>query len=539
MDMRALIGAFGAICPLSPNKAPHLPSARFLARMRPMNPPTLPNAAAPGSNLLDTGGLGGHPRGLTTLFFTEMWERFSYYGMRALLILFMVKTAADGGLGFETKRAAAIYGTYTMSVYLLSILGGFIADNFIGSRRAVLIGGIIIATGHYSMAFNSQTTFFAGLVLIALGTGLLKPNISTMVGSLYATDDQRRDAGFSIFYMGINIGAFLSPLVTGWLAQSTAWKNQLAAWGLNPLHSWHWGFAAAGVGMTFGLVMYLRQRERLAQVGHAPKPEADGARPWGRLGLVALGSLALIVAMMASDKYPAVVYVLFGLQIVAVLYFAFRPDQDSKRLAAILIFFFAAEIFWAIFEQAGSTLTLFADQLTRNEVLGHAFPSSWWQSVNSVWVILLAPVFAFLWIKLGSRQPSSPVKFALGLLFVALSFVLMVPAAKLTAQGVVGPMWLVGLYFLQTVGEMLLSPVGLSTMTKLAPPRLLGMVMGIWFLAAALGNKLAGVLAGEFQAIDAPALATYFWHQALAVGACTLVLFALAPWVKKLMGGVR
>jgi len=498
-----------------------------------------PHAAAPASAVMDTGGLGGHPRGLTTLFFTEMWERFSYYGMRALLILFMVKTAADGGLGYDTKKAAAIYGTYTMSVYLLSILGGFIADNFIGARRSVLIGGIIIACGHYAMAFSAQSTFFAGLVLIALGTGLLKPNISTMVGSLYSPTDERRDAGFSIFYMGINIGAFLAPLVTGYLAQSASWKTQLSSWGLDPVHSWHWGFAAAGVGMTFGLVMYVLQRERLAQVGHAPVAENNHGRPWGKLALVALGSLALIAAMKASDQYPALVYVLFALQIAAILFFAFKPTADSKRIAAILVFFFAAEIFWAIFEQTGSTISLFADKLTRNEILGQSFPSSWWQSVNSIWVILLAPVFAFLWISLGAKQPSSPMKFVFGLLFVALSFVLMVPAAKLTAEGKVGPLWLVGLFFLQTVGEMLLSPVGLSTMTKLAPQRLLGMVMGIWFLAAALGNKLAGVLAGEFKSDNADQLATFFWHQALAVGACTLVLFALVPWVKKLMGGVR
>jgi len=499
-------------------------------------PPPSDLGAIPLTDPRDNGGLGGHPRGLTTLFFTEMWERFSYYGMRALLILFMVKTAADGGLGFDTKRAAAIYGTYTMSVYLLSILGGFIADNFIGSRRAVLIGGIIIACGHFSMAFGSQTTFFAGLVLIALGTGLLKPNVSTMVGSLYRPGDERRDAGFSIFYMGINLGAFLAPIVTGWLAQSAAWKNQLAAWGIDPAHSWHWGFGAAGVGMTLGLIVYVLQRQRLAHVGQAPEP---GPRPWGRLGLVALGSLALIIAMKASDDHPQLVYLLFALQVAAILFFAFKPDPGSKRFAAILIFFFAAEIFWAIFEQTGSTISLFADRLTRNEVFGHAFPSSWWQSVNSVWVILLAPVFALLWIKLGSRQPSSPLKFVLGLLFVALSFVLMVPAAKLTAEGRVGPLWLVGLFFLQTVGEMLLSPVGLSTMTKLAPPRLVGLVMGIWFLAAALGNKLAGVLAGEFKSDNAGELATFFWHQALFVGAATVILLALVPWVKKLMGGVK
>lgn len=496
-----------------------------------------PVAAVPSAQ--DTGGIGGHPRGLTTLFLTEMWERFSYYGMRALLMLFMVKTAAEGGLGFDTKRAATIYGTYTMSVYLLSILGGFIADNFIGARRAVLWGGAIIACGHFSMACSSSATFFAGLVLIAIGTGLLKPNISTMVGSLYSPTDMRRDAGFSLFYMGINLGAFLSPLVTGYLAQSASWKMQLSDWGLDPTHSWHWGFAAAGVGMSIGLVVYLGQRDRLAHVGNAPAPEPDGSRPWGKLGVVALGSLALIAAMRASDERPAIVYVIFALQIAAVLFFAFRPDRDSKRIAAILVFFIAAEIFWAIFEQMGSTVSLFADRLTRNEVFGWEFPSSWWQSANPIWVILLAPIFAWLWIRLGERQPSSPMKFALGLFFVALSFVLMIPAAKLTAEGKVGPLWLVGLFFLQTVGEMLLSPVGLSTMTKLAPQRLVGLVMGIWFLAAALGNKLAGVLAGEFKSDNSAELATFFWHQALWVGAATLALLALVPWVKKLMGGVR
>jgi POT family proton-dependent oligopeptide transporter len=300
-----------------------------------------------------------------------------------------------------------------------------------------------------------------------------------MVGSLYRPTDERRDAGFSIFYMGINIGAFLAPLVTGYLAQSEGWRAQLTAWGLNPATSWHWGFGAAGVGMTLGLVVYVLQRGRLAQVGSAPAPEADGRRPWGKLGLVALGSLALIAAMKASDTYPVLVYVLFALQIAAILFFAFRPDQDSKRMAAILVFFFAAEIFWAIFEQTGSSISLFADKLTHNVAFGQSFPSSWWQSVNSIWVILLAPVFAYLWIALGHKQPSSPMKFALGLLFVSLSFVLMVPAAKLTADGKVGPLWLVGLFFLQTVGEMLLSPVGLSTMTKLAPQRLVGLVMGI------------------------------------------------------------
>ena len=428
----------------------------------PIRPLSIETEPATPLALSDTGGLGGHPRGLTTLFFTELWERFSYYGMRALLVLFMVKTAAEGGLGYDTKQATAVYGTYTMSVYLLSILGGFIADNFIGARRAVFVGGIIIATGHFTMALNSTATFYAGLVFVALGTGLLKPNI-----------------------------------------------------------------------------VYSLQRERLAHVGAVPAPEADGSRPWGKLGLVALGSLALIIAMKASDTYPVIIYALFAIQIAAILFFALRPDRDSKRMAAILVFFFAAEIFWALFEQSGSTIALFSDRLTRNEIFGWSFPSSYWQSVNSIWVVLLAPIFAFLWVHLRDRQPSSPMKFVLGLFFVALSFALMVPAAKLTAQGSIGPMWLVGLFFLQTVGEMLLSPVGLSTMTKLAPHRLVGLVMGIWFLAAALGSKLAGALAGEFKSDNPAQLADFFLHQALIVGACTLALLALVPWMKKLMGGVR
>ncbi len=495
---------------------------------------TLPTPAANGP-----GDQWGHPRGLAPLFLTEMWERFSYYGMRALLVLYMVASVAQGGMGYETRHATSIYGTYTMSVYLLCILGGFIADNFIGARRAVLWGGVIIACGHFCMAVPSTGTFFLGLTAIALGTGLLKPNISTMVGSLYAAGDDRRDAGFSIFYMGINIGAFAAPLVTGFLAQGKTWKNVLASWGMDPGSSWHFGFAAAGVGMTFGLIVYLRKLPCLAHVGSTPPRVAGQARPWGRLGLVALGSLALIVLMRASDEHAALVWFIFAVQVGAILFFAFRPHPDSKRIAAILIFFIAAEIFWALFEQTGSSISLFADQLTRNSIAGRSFPSSWWQSVNSIWVILLAPAFAFLWIRLGHRQPSSALKFALGIFFVGLSFLLMVPAARLTAVGRVSPFWLLGLFFLQTVGEMLLSPVGLSTMTKLAPQKLMGLVMGIWFLAAALGNKLAGVLAGNFTSTNSERLADFFLHQALVVGAATLLMLALVPWTKRLMGGVH
>lgn len=468
-----------------------------------------------------------------------MWERFSYYGMRALLVLYMVESVSRGGMGYQTRQATSIYGTYTMSVYLLCILGGFIADNFIGARRAVLWGGVIIACGHFSMAVPSTPTFFAGLTLIAIGTGLLKPNISTMVGSLYSDADERRDAGFSIFYMGINIGAFAAPLVTGYLAQSAGWKSILESWGIAPHSSWHWGFAAAGVGMTLGLFIYLKRLHWLSHVGNAPA-HADGRRrPWGKLALVALGSLALIIVMRLSDDHASLVWFIFAVQVGAVIFFAFRPSPDSKRIAAILIFFIAAEIFWALFEQTGSSISLFADRLTQNDLGGHAFPSSWWQSVNSIWVIILAPIFAWLWLRLGPRQPSSPLKFTLGIFFVGLSFLWMVPAARLTVEGKVAPYWLLVLFFLQTVGEMLLSPVGLSTMTKLAPPRLMGLVMGIWFLAAALGNKLAGVLAGNFTSTNPERLAQFFLNQALFVGAATLAMLVLVPWTRRLMGGVR
>ena len=494
-----------------------------------------PDATPHIPEVIHTGGIGGHPKGLSNLFFAEMWERFSYYGMRALLMLFMVAPVAMGGLGFEQKHAAQVYGNYTMSSYMMCILGGFIADNFIGARRAVLIGGFIITAGHYTLALNSLWSFYLGLILVALGTGLLKPSISTLVGGLYTSKDQRRDAGFSLFYMGINIGAFAAPLVTGWLAQSETFRQQLINWGLDPLHAWHWGFGAAGVGMTFGMWVYLRRLNWIKHVGDAPSKHHP--RPWLKLIFVAAGTALLLTLMILSDTYVAIAYFIYALPLLAVIYFGILcKDDESRRLAAIFIFFIAAVLFWAVFEQAGSSLTLFADELTRNELAGLPFPSSWFQSVNSLFVMALAPVFAWLWIKLGTRQPSVPFKFALGLVFLGLSFLLMVPAAQYTAQGKVSAWWLIGVYFLQTLGEMCLSPVGLSTMTKLAPEKLTGLIMGIWFLATSLGNKLAGDLAGDFSSKDPQALSHFFFVQAIIVGAVTLLLFALVPWVRRLMG---
>nr|HPG89436.1 peptide MFS transporter [Hyphomicrobium sp.] len=436
----------------------------------------------------------GQTPGLAPLFFTELWERFSYYGMRALLTLFMVAPIANGGLGFATEDAGRIYGNYTMAVYMLAIPGGFIADRVFGAKRAVIIGGWTIALGHYALAVPHIPFFYLGLVLIAIGTGLFKPNISALVGALYAPGDTRRDAGFSIFYMGINIGGFIAPLITGFLAQSAWFKSLLDANGFDPAKSWHWGFAAAGIGMTIAMLTFARNCAALANPdAHDATKIADSERPELRNWMAVIGgTLALLGLALASDhpNFTWMRWLFLILPIAGILYAARQPAEDAQRLAAIGVLFIAAMIFWAIFEQAGTTIALFADQMTRTDIAGVAFPSAWFQSINPVFVILFAPLFALLWIRLGARQPAPAVKFAIGLLFLSASFVLMVPAAALAASGKVSPLWLIGLFALQTIGEMLLSPVGLSTMTKLAPARMTGLVLGIWFLAAALGNKL-------------------------------------------------
>ena len=477
--------------------------------------------------------LAGHTPGLSGLFFTELWERFSYYGMRALLTLFMVAPIASGGLAFSTADAGRIYGNYTMAVYMLAIPGGFIADRILGARRSVLIGGWTIAAGHYALAMPSLETFYLGLLLVALGTGLFKPNISALVGALYAPGDPDRDAGFSIFYMGINIGAFIAPLVTGFLAQSQWFKDWLAINGFDPSKSWHWGFAAAGIGMTIAMLIFARNKHYTP--GAHPVP--DLTRDTLRHGAVVIGgTLALLGLALASDAdgYAGLRWLFLILPIAGIGYAIRQPGDDAQRLAAIGVLFIAAMIFWAIFEQAGTTIALFADQLTRNEVLGLPFPSSWFQSINPIFVILLAPLFAALWVALGARQPSPAVKFAIGLLFLSASFLLMVPAASLAATGKVSPLWLIGLFLLQTIGELLLSPVGLSTMTKLAPQRMTGLVLGIWFLAAAFGNKLAGVLGGGFSSNSPESLSSSFLMQAALVAIAAGLLFCAAPWVKRL-----
>src|SRR5881628_637769 len=411
-----------------------------------------------------------------------MWERFSYYGMRGFLILYMTKA-----LGFTDPHAGAVYGNYVGSVWLAAIFGGIIADRWLGHYRSVLIGGIIIALGHFTLAFKALPLFYTGLALIVIGTGLLKPNVSTLVGSLYEQGDARRDAGFSIFYMGINLGAFVGPIVAGYLAQNV---------------DWHLGFACAGVGMTLGLIQYVAGRARLApalaRLAEQPKPAFAAA------------------AGKAPGAFTAV---------------------EWKRIGAVVVLFLAASLFWAAYEQAGSTLNLFADRYVRLELLGVRLYASWFVSIQALFVILLAPVFAWLWLRLGPRQPSSPAKFALALLFVGLAFLLLAPAGAMAQGGVkVSPLWLVAAYFVEELGELSLSPVGLSRVTKLAPSRVVGAMMGVWFLSNAFGNKLAGWAAGFISSLPLPIL--FGWVAAVCLVAALVMALLIKP-VRALMGGVR
>ena len=474
----------------------------------------------------------GHPRGLSVLFFTEMWERFSYYGMRALLLLYMTAPLAAGGLGFDAAQGGAIYGLYTSMAYMAALPGGWVADRLIGQRRAVLYGGIIISTGHFSMAVPSMVTFYLGLVLIVIGTGLLKGNVSVIVGQLYTPEDQRRDAGFSIFYMGINLGAFLAPLVCGYLGQRV---------------NWHAGFAAAGFGMAIGVVQYTLGGRHLGDKGLHPVPAASPqagaalrskAATWG-LGLVAIMAVVGVGGYTGALPVTAVgvadtAGVLLLLSTVVFFAWLFTSGDwtaaERRRLIVIAVLFLAAGLFWSVFEQAGSTLNLFADRATRTEIFGMSFPSSWFQSVNSFFIFTLAPVFAWLWLRLAARgqEPSSPGKFVFGLVCVGLGFiVLMGPASAAAGGDKVSPLWLVLTYLLHTMGELSLSPVGLSAMTRLAPARIAGLVMGVWFLATSVGNFIGGRVSGLYESMALPTL--FGTVGGFAIVAALILLIFVAP----------
>ncbi|MFQ5668995.1 MAG: peptide MFS transporter [Acidobacteriota bacterium] len=479
----------------------------------------------------------GHPRGLSTLFFTEIWERFSYYGMRPLLILYMTKKLIDGGMGLSTPTGTAIVGLYTFGVYALALPGGWIADRLMGQRRAVLLGGLVIAAGHYTLAVPATWAFYTGLLLVVLGTGLLKPNVSAIVGDLYSEDEgARRDAGFTIFYMGINIGAAVGPLICGWLFQ------------MNP----HWGFGAAGVGMTFGLIQYVMGQKYLGAAGHlrpafASRDAQRESRKKLFIGLAILVAVGLAVAG-ANASGAAFSIHLFGRAIVllpltlvsfaqftgfivfvlAICYFSFviiyacRDTTEKKRVALIAILFVGAALFWSGFEQASTAFNLFARDQTDLVFFGWQMPVTWLQSVNPLFIVALAPVVGSLWVMLGAHNPSIGAKFGYGLVLMGTGFFVLAWGSTFVTEGSrVSPMWLVMTYFFHTVGELSLSPVGLSSVTKLAPERLVGQMMGTWFMGAALGNLMAGLLAGYIESM--PQAQLFGTVAAFAVG--TGVLF--------------
>ncbi|MDN3671174.1 peptide MFS transporter [Echinicola jeungdonensis] len=498
-----------------------------------------------------------------TLFFTEMWERFSFYGMRALLILFMASPVVDGGLGFGDKTSGAIYGLYTMGVYLLALPGGWFADRLLGLKKSVWYGGLIIALGHFTMGvpgiwglINSSfeesavvtrldtTCFFLGLIFIVVGTGLLKPNISSIVGQLYPEGSAKRDAGFSIFYMGINIGGFLAPLACSTFAKI----------------DWHLGFGLAGFGMVLGLIQYKLSGKYLEGKGELKKSkspqEIRARKKLVNTSILVLAGVAFLLLLMFQGIIPvnaaAIAEASFTfIAIVAFLYFGFliffgglNSDQKKKVGVVAILFVFSA-IFWSGFEQAGSTLNLFAKRFTDRQVLGWEIPTGYFQSANSLFIIIFAPLFGAMWVWLARKQlePSSPLKFAFGLLLLGMGFLVMYFAAKIAASGhLVAPTWLLITYLLHTFGELSLSPVGLSLTTKLAPKKFEGQMMGMWFLSIACGNLVAGIIAGKASGGSKTALEAmpgqYFLIVSTVVGA-SLVLFILSKPIRRLMGNVH
>ncbi|MEV7217456.1 peptide MFS transporter [Kitasatospora cineracea] len=481
----------------------------------------------------------GHPRGLATLFMTETWERFSFYGMRALLVVYMSTEAAKGGLGVPVATAAAVYSVYNAMVYLLALPGGWIADRLLGPRRTVALGGLVIMAGHFMLAVPSKVFFFAGLVPIAIGSGLLKANISTMVGQLYAKDDDsRRDGGFTVFYMGINLGAFLAPLVIGTVGQQV---------------NWHLGFALAGVGMALGLVQYLLGTRHLSpesSVVAAPLTRAEGRTVLRRAGLW-LAAAAVFYGVVVGTGHFTVSWAIWplslaGLAVPALVFARIRRDsaltgEERSRMGGYLWFFLAAAVFWMIYDQSGSTLSVFAERNTAGSLFGFSFPSSWFQSLNPLYIMALAPVFAWLWNAAArrGRNPSTTAKFSFGLLMIGASFLVMMLAMAAAAGGArVSPLWLAVVYLVQTTGELTLSPVGLSVTTKLAPAKYASQMMGVWFLAVTAGDCVAAVaqlLLGD----DVVGSTWYFAVQGLLAIAAGAGLFAARGRIGKLLGDVR
>ncbi|MGW6600904.1 peptide MFS transporter [Streptomyces sp. NPDC055036] len=444
----------------------------------------------------------GHPRGLATLFMTEMWERFSFYGMRALLTIYLISGGPDaskglqgGGLGMDLATTTAVYSIYLSMVYLLAMPGGWLGDRVWGPRRTVTIAACTIMLGHLTLALPGTGSFFAGLALVALGSGLLKANISTMVGHLYdGPNDPRRDGGFTIFYMGINIGAFFAPLIIGTVGET---------------YNWHLGFALAALGMGIGLIMFLLGTKHLSpRSSRVPTPLSREERAtWLRKGMTWLLIAAVFYGVVGLSgnftlNWAMVPLTLAGIAIPAAVLIRIKRDKElseteQTKMSGYIWFFVAAAVFWMIYDQGGSTVQAFGTTKASGELFGLGFPSSWYQSLNPVFIMALAPVFAWFWLWLNRRgqEPSTVVKFAAGLFFVGVSFFFFLIPLVMAADGtLVSPLWLVGIYLIQTVGELCVSPVGLSVTTKMAPAKYASQMMGVWFLAVTAGDSVTGLL---------------------------------------------
>jgi POT family proton-dependent oligopeptide transporter len=491
----------------------------------------------------------GHPRGLATLFMTEFFERFTYYGMRALLVLFLVAatTADNAGFGMSREAANAVYGLFAGAVYLGSLPGGWIADRLIGQRNAVFWGGIIIMIGNFILAIPATpAVFYLGLAVIVVGVGLLKPNISTIVGALYhGQPGARRDAGFTIFYMGINLGALVAPLITGTIGE--AWN-------------WRAGFFVAGLAMGIGVLQFKMTEHYLGNAGLPPEglSATERSRGWKAVW-IASAAVVLAGVLIVTGVIPVTVTRLaqaFGTAMIAlafvffgyVLLLAKLSTPERKRVGVIFVFFLCAALFWAGFEQQPTSFNLFALDFTDRSWLGSLFPTgehpaSWYQSANPIFIILFAPFFAWIWVTLGARNldPSAPAKLGMGLFLLGMGFLVMMFAAQLiVATGdKVAPTWLLMAYLLHTFGELCLSPVGLSNVTKLAPPRYVGQMMGIWFLGSAVGNLFAGLIGGHISSVEADALPGLFLQMTLfGVGAGVIMLILARP-LRNWMGGIK
>ncbi|MFZ2553722.1 peptide MFS transporter [Psychrobacter urativorans] len=491
-------------------------------------------------------GFMGHPKPLRPLFFTEMWERFSYYSIRPLLVLFMVASVGSGGFGFDEVTASAIYGIFAGSLYLAAVPGGWLADNWLGQERALWWGSIIIALGHLCIAlsaFFGMTLFFVGLMCIVLGSGLFKTCISVMVGALYPKGDSRRDGGFTLFYMGINIGALLAALIVGVFKEKGMW---------------HVGFGVGGLGMLVSLLIYrFIAQKNLSRYAQAKGIEADWEKSNGRYNnigrwvLVFLAALAAIVMLVSTGIMPfapAVVasYMTYIIAAVVLIYFAVmfispRLDKSDKlRLLICFILIIGSTLFWSSFEQQPTSFNLFADNYTDLNVLGFEIPSIWFQSLNPLFILILAPIASILWVKLGNRglEPNSMTKFALGMLLAAAGFALMIFASKsiLTNDGgLASPLWLVGSLFLLTLGELALSPVGLSAMTKLAPKGMQGQMMGLFFASVAMGNLVAAFFGGYVSADKIEGLPSLFTTMTIFLVVAAVILLILAKPINKML----